>query len=132
MCELNARVRICKGAYKEPAKIAYQRMRTIRERFDAYAKQLICHARYPGVATHDDALISSVRQFVMDNGIDRDRFEFQMLYGIRPETQERIVREGYNMRVYLPYGTEWLPYFTRRVRERKENLWFVVRNLFKR
>lgn len=132
MCELNARVRICKGAYKEPPEIAYQKMRTIRERFDAYAKMLIKHARYPGIATHDDRLISSTREFVRREGIANDRFEFQMLYGIRPETQEQIAREGYNMRVYLPYGTEWMPYFVRRLRERRENVWFVLRNLFRR
>lgn len=132
MCELNARVRICKGAYKEPPAIAYQKMKKIRERFDAYAKMLILHARYPGIATHDERLISSTKEFVRAEGIDHDQFEFQMLYGIRPETQEQLVREGYHMRVYLPYGTEWLPYFTRRLRERKENVWFVLRNLFRR
>lgn len=132
MCELNARVRICKGAYKEPPAIAYQKMPKIRDRFDAYAKMLIQHARFPGVATHDDRLISSTKDFVRREGIDADRFEFQMLYGIRPETQEQIVQDGYNMRVYLPYGTEWMPYFARRLRERKENVWFVTRNLFRR
>ncbi len=132
MCELNARVRICKGAYKEPASIAHQKMKTIRERFDVYAKMLIRHARYPGIATHDDRLIDSVKAFAREEGFDRDRFEFQMLYGIRPDTQEQIVRDGYHMRIYLPYGTEWLPYFTRRLRERKENVWFVVRNLLRR
>lgn len=132
MCELNARVRICKGAYKEPATIAYQKMSKIRERFDVYARMLIEHARYPGIATHDDSLISSTKQFVREKGISHDRFEFQMLYGIRPNTQEALVAEGYNMRVYLPYGTEWVPYFTRRLRERKENVWFVLRNLFRR
>ena len=132
MCELNARVRICKGAYKEPPAIAYQKMKKIRERFDAYAKMLILHARYPGIATHDDRLISSTKEFVRAEGVDHDAFEFQMLYGIRPETQEQLVREGYHMRVYLPYGTEWLPYFARRLRERRENVWFVLRNLFRR
>lgn len=132
MCALNARVRLCKGAYKEPPEIAYQEMDTIRARFVDYMQMLIREARYPGIATHDDRLIAATKQFVAEHEIDRDRFEFQMLYGIRPETQEQIVREGYHMRVYVPYGTEWVPYFSRRLRERKENVWFVLKHLFRR
>lgn len=132
MCELNARVRICKGAYKESADIAYQSMDDIRERFMAYAIKLIQHARYPGIATHDDLLIDGVKQFVQENNIDPGTFEFQMLYGIRPETQTLIRKEGYNLRVYIPFGTEWVPYFNRRLRERKENVWFVIRNLIRK
>ncbi len=132
MCDLNARVRMCKGAYKEPAAIAYQDMSRIRERFLAYAKMLIENAPYPGIATHDDHLIGAVKRFVAEKNISTERFEFQMLYGIRPSTQEQLVAEGYNMRVYTPYGTEWVPYFARRLRERKENVWFVVRNLFRK
>jgi proline dehydrogenase len=131
MCELNARVRLCKGAYKEPAEIAYQDMPTIRERFVSYAKQLIQHGRYPGIATHDDRLIQAVKDFVTAESIPHDRFEFQMLYGIRPRTQLQIHDAGFNMRVYIPYGTEWMPYFSRRLRERKENIWFVVKHLVK-
>ena len=132
MCDLNARVRICKGAYKEPADIAHQNMSVIRERFMAYTKKLITKGRYPGIATHDDLLIDATKKFVADNEIESDRFEFQMLYGIRPETQVQIKKDGYNLRVYIPFGTEWVPYFTRRLRERKENVWFVVRNLVKK
>ena len=132
MCELKARVRICKGAYREPASIAYQDMNRIRERFLAYSKMLIEHAPYPGIATHDDILIDAVKRHVAEKNISNDRFEFQMLYGIRPDTQERLVGEGYHMRIYTPYGTEWLPYFTRRLRERKENVWFVARNLLRK
>ena len=132
MCALGARVRLCKGAYKEPPEIAYQDMPAIRERFTHYMQQLVTRAPYPAVATHDDLLIDATRRFVAENGIGRDRFEFQMLYGIRPETQLQIAREGYNMRIYVPYGTEWVPYFTRRLRERKENVWFVLRNLMRR
>jgi proline dehydrogenase len=132
MCDLNARVRICKGAYKEPSSIAIQDMPTIRERFMDYAEMLITKSRYPGIATHDDILIESTKRFATDNGISKDRFEFQMLYGVRPDTQEQIAQEGYHMRVYVPYGTEWLPYFSRRLRERKENVWFVAKNLFRR
>ena len=132
MCELNARVRLCKGAYKEPPEVAYQDMPTIRENFERLMQQLIVDARYPGIATHDDALIAATKAFVHANGISHDAFEFQMLYGIRPDTQRELVREGYNVRVYVPYGTEWGPYFTRRLRERKENVWFVAKNMFRR
>ncbi len=132
MCEIDARVRMCKGAYKEPPAIAYQDMSVIRERFMDYTRRLIEHGRYPAIATHDERLISATKDYVQARGIDRRRFEFQMLYGIRPDTQQQLVREGYNMRIYLPYGREWLPYFSRRLRERKENIWFVLRNLFRR
>lgn len=132
MCELNARVRICKGAYKEPPAVAYQNMDDIRERFMEYATRLISRAHYPGIATHDDRLINGVKDYVEREHIPRDQFEFQMLYGIRPETQLLLKSEGYNMRVYVPFGTEWLPYYTRRLRERKENIWFVIRNLLRK
>ena len=95
-------------------------------------QKLIVDGRYPGIATHDDILINATKKFVADNGIPNDRYEFQMLYGIRPRTQQAIATDGYRMRVYVPFGTQWLPYYTRRIRERKENLWFVVRSLFKR
>lgn len=131
MCDLKARVRLCKGAYKEPASVAYQDMGTIRERYLEYMSELMTKARYPGIATHDDILISEVKKYVAEHAIPKEHFEFQMLYGIRPETQETIGKV-YNMRVYVPYGTEWVPYFTRRLRERKENVWFVVSNLFRR
>jgi proline dehydrogenase len=132
MCELNARVRLCKGAYREPPEVAYQDMATIRKNFERQMQRLISGARYPGIATHDDTLIAATKAFVRARGVPRDAFEFQMLYGIRPDTQRELVREGYNLRVYVPYGTEWVPYFSRRLRERKENVWFVLKNLFRR
>ncbi|NNE34838.1 MAG: proline dehydrogenase [Rhodothermales bacterium] len=131
MCELKARVRLCKGAYKEPAHLAHQRMSDIREAFIEYMKMLIADARYPGIATHDDILIDATKTWVAENGVDNDRFEFQMLYGMRPSTQKNLADAGYNMRVYVPYGKDWVPYFTRRLRERKENVWFVLRTLIK-
>jgi len=131
MCELNARVRICKGAYKEPEAIAYQKMSDIRDRFMEYSEMLLTQARYPGIATHDDLLINEIKTLVKKKGISNDDFEFQMLFGMRPSTQLSIAEEGYNMRVYVPYGTEWFPYFTRRLRERKENIWFVAKTLIK-
>ena len=132
MCALNARVRICKGAYKEPADIAYQDMPTIRKHYLNYAKQLIEDARYPGVATHDNQLIDAVKSYVKERHIPKDQFEFQMLFGIRPDTQVNILKEGYNMRIYIPFGTQWLPYFTRRLQERKENIWFVLKNMMRK
>lgn len=132
MCELNARVRICKGAYKEPAALAHQDMSVIRERFMEYMERLIARARYPGIATHDDILIDATKAYVRAHDVSHDDFEFQMLYGIRPDTQISIAEEGYNMRVYVPFGISWLPYFSRRLRERKENVWFVLKNLVRR
>ena len=132
MCDLNASVRLCKGAYKEPPSLAYQDMDAIRARFIDYMKRLIQDGHYPGIATHDDQIIAATKQFVAENGVTRDDFEFQMLYGVRPETQREMVNEGYNMLVYVPYGTEWLPYFSRRLRERKENVWFIAKNFFRK
>jgi proline dehydrogenase len=132
MCELGARVRLCKGAYKEPADLAWQDMDTIRQQFVALMQQLLLQGRYPGIATHDDRLIAATKQFVAAQNLSTDRFEFQMLYGIRPSTQVQLVREGYHLRVYVPYGRMWFPYFSRRLRERKENVWFVVSNLLRR
>ncbi len=131
MCELNARVRLCKGAYKEPASLAHQDMPTIRWHYRQHAQALLTGARYPGIATHDDELIAAVCQLADERGIARDDYEFQMLYGLRPETQRQMVQDGYRMRVYVPYGTEWLPYFSRRIRERKENVFFVLKALVK-
>ncbi len=131
MIDLKARVRLCKGAYKEPAEIAYQDMPTIRARFLEYARLLISSGRYPAIASHDDEIIDAVKAYVREQEVPSDRFEFQMLYGIRPKAQLQLRQEGYNVRVYIPYGTEWMPYFNRRLRERKENVWFVVKNLLR-
>ncbi|NNF58928.1 MAG: proline dehydrogenase [Rhodothermaceae bacterium] len=132
MCDLQARVRLCKGAYSEPAHLAHQDMEAIREHFRRYMQMLLLHGRYPGIATHDDELINATKAFTTEAAIDANDFEFQMLYGLRAETQRAIVAEGYNMRVYVPYGTEWVPYFARRLRERKENVGFLVKNLFRK
>ncbi len=131
MCELKARVRLCKGAYKEPAHLAHQKMSDIRDAYLEYMKMLIADARYPGIATHDDILIDETKKWVGENDVSRDKFEFQMLYGMRPTTQQSLSDDGYNMRVYVPYGKDWVPYFTRRLRERKENIWFLLRTLVK-
>jgi proline dehydrogenase len=132
MCDLNARVRLCKGAYKEPPDRAHQSMDVIRERFIEYMHLLLKGARYPAIATHDDQLLNATRQFVRDEGIPHGAFEFQMLYGLRPQTQQQIARDGYNMRVYVPYGKQWLPYYSRRLRERKENIFFILKHMFRK
>ena len=131
MCELGVSVRLCKGAYGEPAAVAYQDMDVIRARFTDYMQRLLQHTSYSGIATHDDSLIRATKQFAAGESLSRDRFEFQMLYGLRPETQREMAADGYNMMVYVPYGTEWFPYFYRRLRERKENVFFILKNLFR-
>ena len=132
MCELNARVRLCKGAYKEPASIAFQDMSSIRDRFSEYMETLLTSAPYPAIATHDDILINTTKEYVRANQIPSADFEFQMLFGMRPETQLAIADDGLNMRIYVPFGNMWVPYFSRRLRERKENVYFVLKNLIRR
>jgi proline dehydrogenase len=129
---LGARVRLCKGAYGEPPELAYKDMPTIRRQFMRSAEALLERGNYPGIATHDERVISAVETFVRERGIARDRFEFQMLYGVRPEIQRRLVAEGYRLRVYVPYGTHWAGYFYRRITERPENLIFAVRSMISR
>jgi proline dehydrogenase len=129
--DVGARVRLCKGAYKEPPSVAIQKMSEIRENYKKLTGKLLTKGVYPAIATHDDILINWTKSYIAEKGIGNDKFEFQMLYGIRTATQEAIVRSGHRMRIYVPYGTHWAPYFYRRLRERKENIWFVVSNLFK-
>ena len=131
MCELGARVRLCKGAYRESAKIALRHMPDIRAQFISCTKKLLLHGNYPAIATHDDSLIDATKSFARKTGISSSKFEFQMLYGLRPKTQENLVADGYNMRVYVPYGSLWLPYYTRRLRERPENVTFLLRNILR-
>jgi proline dehydrogenase len=124
------RVRLCKGAYKEPAAIAFQDMKEIRASFMDCAHDLLEKGVQPAIATHDETLIRDAIGFARTKGIAADRFEFQMLYGLRPGRWGQLVRDGYRVRIYVPYGTHWLPYFYRRLREKKENVFFVLRNLF--
>lgn len=132
MCELGVSVRLCKGAYAEPEEIAYQDMDQIRERYLDYMERLLQHTDRSGIATHDDRLIEATKSFADRQNIGPETFEFQMLYGLRRTTQRELAEAGYNMLVYVPYGTEWWPYFSRRLRERKENVWFVLKTLFRR
>ncbi len=132
MIELAARVRLCKGAYSEPPAIAYKDMPAIRTHFMRSAEALLERGNYPGIATHDPRIIEAVETFARERNIHRDRFEFQMLYGVRPELQRRLVDEGYKVRIYVPYGTHWAGYFYRRITERKENAFFALRSMLQR
>ncbi len=130
--ELGARVRLCKGAYKESPEIAYASMDVIRSQYARLAEALLVRGHYPGIATHDRRLIATVKEIVRRDAVANDRFEFQMLYGCRPQLQRRLVAEGYRMRVYVPFGTHWAGYFYRRVAERRENALFALSSIFGR
>lgn len=132
LAELGADVRLCKGAYKESEKIALQDMGDIRKAFKEYATVLLKETPYPRIATHDDELINWTKTFVKEQNIEPTNFEFQMLYGLREQTMEEMTEQGYNTRVYVPFGTMWFPYFKRRLMERKENIWFILSTLFKK
>jgi proline dehydrogenase len=124
------RTRICKGAYAEPADIAHQAREAIGDAFVDLVRRLLEADAYPAVATHDEEMIRRVREVVRELGIAPDRYEFQMLYGIRRDLQRRLIADGHRLRVYVPYGTEWWPYFMRRLAERPANVLFVLRSVF--
>ncbi|HLH34398.1 MAG TPA: proline dehydrogenase family protein [Alloacidobacterium sp.] len=126
------RIRLCKGAYKEPASVAFAEKRDVDANFVKLTGQLLTSGIYHGIATHDEAMIAAAKTFVRERGIDPKSFEFQMLYGIRRDLQKALVREGFNMRVYVPFGSEWYPYFMRRLAERPANALFIARNLLKK
>jgi proline dehydrogenase len=128
---MGARVRLCKGAYKEPANLAFPAKADVDRSFAELMEKLIEKGPYPGIATHDPALIDRAKRFVQSKGIPLDRFEFQMLNGVRRDLQERLVQEGYRLRVYVPFGTQWYPYFMRRLAERPANIVFIVGNVLK-
>ena len=131
---LGPRIRLCKGAYKEPSKVAFPKKADVDSNYTnllaiMFSKDALAKGTYPEVASHDEAIIKWTLNHVKQNHIPADKFEFQMLYGIRRDLQEKIVKEGYQMRVYLPYGTHWYPYFMRRLAERPANVWFMVKNM---
>lgn len=129
--QTRARVRICKGAYKEPAAVAYPDKKEVDANYVKCMHALIERGHYPGIATHDPAIIAEAKRFVKEKGIDHSRFEFQMLYGVRRDLQEQLVKEGYNMRVYVPFGTQWYPYLMRRLAERPANVAFITGNVMR-
>ncbi len=125
------RVRLCKGAYKEPAEVAYPQKSDVDANYVRLMQRLLKDGNYPGIATHDPAMIQATVDYARQNSIGSERFEFQMLYGIRRDLQLENVKQGWRQRVYVPYGDHWYPYFMRRLAERPANVWFVLKNLFK-
>ncbi len=131
LLKLPARIRICKGAYSEPPEVAYPDKKDVDENYVRVMKLLLSSGVYHGIATHDPKMIDATIQFAQQEGIGKESFEFQMLYGVRRDLQTKLARDGYNMRVYVPYGKHWYPYFMRRLAERPANIWFVMKNLLK-
>ena len=125
------RIRLCKGAYKEPAEIAFQKKSEVDENYITLMKVLLKSGVYHGIATHDPRMIAATIDFARKENIAPTQFEFQMLYGIRRDLQQKLVSEGWRMRVYIPFGTEWYPYLMRRLAERPANLLFILKNLFR-
>jgi proline dehydrogenase len=126
---LGARVRLVKGAYSEPKRIAYQNKDDVDAAYAKLTQTLLTRGHYPAIATHDPVMIDMTRRFADEHGVARDRFEFQMLYGIRRDLQRSLVQEGYRVRVYVPFGRQWFPYFMRRLGERPANAGFVIRGI---
>jgi proline dehydrogenase len=125
------RVRLCKGAYNEPATVAFATKTEVDNSYRRLMERLLLDGTYPAIATHDDRLIDHARRFTAERGIAPSRFEFQMLYGVRRDLQRRLVRDGYTVRVYVPYGAEWYPYFMRRLAERPANVLFMLRSVLR-
>jgi proline dehydrogenase len=131
LCAAKIGVRLCKGAYLEPAAVAFPQKSDVDRSYLELARYLLESGVHPALATHDEAVIRQVCQFVTERKIPRDRFEFQMLFGIRRDLQRRLVAEGYRLRLYVPFGKAWYPYYMRRLAERPANVFFMLRNLFR-
>jgi proline dehydrogenase len=125
------RVRLCKGAYQEPAEVAFPHKADVDANYVRLSELLLGSRTYHGLATHDEAMIVAAKSFASKHGIEPSRFEFQMLFGVRRDLQRKLVHEGYNVRVYIPFGTDWYPYFMRRLAERPANVLFLARNFFR-
>ena len=128
---LGCRMRLCKGAYKEGPDVAFPAKADVDANYVTLMKMMLPSGIYHGIATHDPKMIAATEQFVAEKGIGKEAFEFQMLYGIRTDLQRELVKRAYNLRVYIPYGKDWFPYFMRRLAERPANMMFFVRNLFR-
>jgi proline dehydrogenase len=131
LVKLPARIRICKGAYSEPPEVAFPDKKDVDENYIRVMQLLLSSGFYHGIATHDPKIIDATIDFASREGIGKEKFEFQMLYGIRRDLQRQLSRDGFNMRVYVPYGKHWYPYFMRRLAERPANIWFVMKNVLK-
>ncbi len=132
LCAEGIRIRLCKGAYKEPPSIAFKDKKDVDANYFTLTKILLKSGTYHGIATHDPKMIDATIAFARAEKISPDAFEFQMLHGVRRDLQEQLVREGWRVRIYLPFGTEWYPYFMRRLAERPANVLFILKNLFRR
>ena len=128
---LKARVRLCKGAYLEPPEVAFPDKKDVDAQYVALMQKLMTEGNYPGIATHDERIIEHAKGFARGKGIAPDRFEFQMLYGVRRDLQLRLRQEGWNLRVYIPFGTQWYPYLMRRLAERPANIAFIMGNVIR-
>jgi proline dehydrogenase len=131
LCAEGIRIRLCKGAYREPAAVAYPRKAEVDANYLRVAKQLLVSGVFHGLATHDEKIIAAIQSWVLREGIARTAFEFQMLHGVRRDLQERLVKDGWGVRCYIPFGTEWYPYFMRRLAERPANALFLLKNYLK-
>lgn len=131
LCKREIPVRLCKGAYREPASIAFAAKADVDANYVKLMKILFDAGVYPAIATHDEAMIAEALEYIRERRIRSDAFEFQMLYGVRRDLQERLVKEGYRLRLYVPYGAAWYPYFMRRLAERPANVWFILSNLLR-
>ena len=125
------RIRLCKGAYKEPKEIAFPKKQQVDDNFVKLMEKTLVSGIYHGMGTHDEKIIEKTKEYAQKNNIPKESFEFQLLYGIRTELQYELVREGYNVRIYIPFGGQWYPYFMRRLAERPANLFFFLKNFFR-
>lgn len=131
LARLGANLRLVKGAYKESADVAYPEKKLVDDNFRILIKKQLQSGNYAAIATHDEKIIEETKRFIREQGIPREAFEFQMLYGIAEDLQRRLVREGYRVRIYVPYGADWFGYFMRRLAERPANVWFAAKNWFR-
>lgn len=131
LVKIPARIRICKGAYLEPPEVAFPDKKDVDANYVKVMQLLLASGTYHGIATHDPKMIDATIDFATREGIGKDKFEFQMLFGVRRDLQRQLARDGYNVRIYVPYGKHWYPYFMRRLAERPANVWFVMKNVFK-
>jgi proline dehydrogenase len=131
LVKLPARIRICKGAYLEPPEVAFPEKKDVDANYVKVMQLLLASGVYHGIATHDPKMIDATIEFATREGIGKEKYEFQMLYGVRRDLQRQLARDGFNMRIYVPYGKHWYPYFMRRLAERPANIWFVLKNLAK-
>jgi len=132
LLEQGIRIRLCKGAYKEPAEVAFPRKADVDANYVKLMKRMATSGVFCGIATHDEAIVGEMLRFVQENHVSRAAFEFQMLYGVRRDLQRRLARDGFGVRVYVPFGTAWYPYFMRRLAERPANVVFLAKNMLRR